>query len=265
MTKVLFMLSAVVMVVAIVISYQNNQSLVDLRTKRHETDAKLKVEKNNAEKLATEAKSAGEKVTAMNMEITNEEDRLNLAKNKLRNTEAEAERTQKDVDAANTKIAEYKTEIEKIAKDLPPGFTIEKAPEVMNGIKKEIADNQTKAAKTQELIDSKEGELKKVQGQLSDIVESIETRKKSFDRNSLSATIVAVNNDWGFVVIEGGENKGITVDTKLLVTRGNQPIGRLQIVSVDQSKTLANIDMKSVRNGMSIAPGDRVILESLYQ
>ncbi|RBP38500.1 hypothetical protein DES53_11117 [Roseimicrobium gellanilyticum] len=265
MTKVLFMLSAVVMVVAIVISYQNNQSLVNLRTERHKSDTKLKVERANADKLATEAETAKNKVATANMEITNEEERLNLAKNKLRNAEAEAERTQKDVEAANTKISEYKTEIDKIAKDLPPGFSIEKAPEVMNSIKKEIADNQTKASKTQELIDAKEGELKKVQSQLSDIVESIETRKKSFDRNSLSATIVAVNNDWGFVVIEGGENKGITVDTKLLVTRGNQPIGRLQIVSVDQSKTLANIDMKSVRNGVAISPGDRVILETLYQ
>jgi hypothetical protein len=265
MTKVLFMLSAVVMVVAIVISYQNNQSLVETRTKRHESQTKLKTERLTADKLASDAEAARNKVTAANMEITNEEERLSLAKNKLRNAEAEAERTQKDVEAATAKIGEYKAEIDKIGKDMPAGFTLEKAPEVMNSIKKEIADNKGKAEKTQELIDAKEGELKKVQSQLSDIVESIETRKKSFDRNSLAATIVAVNNDWGFVVIEGGENRGITVDTKLLVTRGNQPIGRLNIVSVDQSKTLANIDMKSLRNGVSIAPGDRVILETLYQ
>ncbi|HSI64963.1 MAG TPA: hypothetical protein VLE43_17690 [Candidatus Saccharimonadia bacterium] len=265
MTKVLFMLSAVVMVVAIVISYQNSQSLVETRTKRHETDAKLKTEKTTADKLATDAAAAKDKVTAANMEKTNEEERLTLAKNKLRNAEAEAERTQKDVDTATMKITEYKQQFEELRKEMPEGFTLEKAPEIMNSIKKEIADNKGKAEKTQELIDTKEGELKKVQATLSDIVESIETRKKSFDRNSLSATIVAVNNDWGFVVIEGGENKGITVDTKLLVTRGNQPIGRLQIVSVDRSKTLANIDMKSVTNGVSIAPGDRVILETLYQ
>lgn len=265
MTKVLFMLSAVVMVVAIAISYQNNQSLVDLRIKRHQADDNLKRERQNANNLATDAEGAKAKVLAANMEATNEEERLTLAKNKLRNAEADAERTQKDVDAANQKIAEYKTEIEKLGREMPAGFAIEKSQEMMNGIRKEIADNKMKAEKTQELIDSKDGELKKVQAQLSDIAESIEVRKKSFDRNSLSATIVAVNNDWGFVVIEGGENKGITVDTKLLVTRGNQPIGRLQIVSVDQSKTLANIDMKSVRNGVAIAPGDRVILESLYQ
>ena len=76
---------------------------------------------------------------------------------------------------------------------------------------------------------------------------------------------MAVNNDWGFVVIDGGENKGITVDTKLLITRGQDTIGRLNIIGVDGNKTVANIDQKSVRPGLTVSPGDRVILESLYQ
>jgi hypothetical protein len=96
-------------------------------------------------------------------------------------------------------------------------------------------------------------------------MEKIESRKKLFDRNSMTATIVAVNNDWGFVVIDGGEDKGITADTKLLVTRGQETIGRLSIVGVDGNKTVANIDQKSIRPGVAVAPGDRVILETLYQ
>ena len=81
----------------------------------------------------------------------------------------------------------------------------------------------------------------------------------------MSATIVAVNNDWGFVVIDGGQNKGITTDTKLLITRGTETVGRLNIVSVENNKTVANIVQKSIRGGLSVAPGDKVILESLYQ
>ena len=74
-----------------------------------------------------------------------------------------------------------------------------------------------------------------------------------------------MNNDWGFVVIDAGTNKGITADTKLLITRGQQTIGRLNIVGVESSKTVANIDQKSLRSGLAVAPGDRVILENLYQ
>ena len=138
-------------------------------------------------------------------------------------------------------------------------------PESMNTLRKTIADNRLAAEKSQEEVATKELEVKKVKDQLSGIVEAIEVRKKSFDRNSLSAVIVAVNNDWGFVVIEGGQNKGLTTESKLLVVRGNQPIGRLKIVSVDTNKTLANVEPKSVNPGMSVMPGDRVILETLYQ
>lgn len=261
MTKVLFMLSAVVMVVAIVLTYQNAQTLTTMRLDRHKTDQDTKVEKGKLEALATQARAVRDQVNGVKTEVTNEEEKLSLAKNKLRNVEAEAERTQKDVEATNIKIADYKNQL----KDLPPDFNLETITENINGIKKTIADNEVQATKVQEQVAAKEADLKKVQGQLNAIVEAIETRKKSFDRNSMTATIVAVNNDWGFVVIDGGQNKGITTDTKLLVTRGQQTIGRLNIVSVDGSKTLANIDQKSMGPGQSIAPGDRVILETLYQ
>ncbi|MCA1964148.1 MAG: hypothetical protein LDL31_09420, partial [Prosthecobacter sp.] len=62
-----------------------------------------------------------------------------------------------------------------------------------------------------------------------------------------------------------GQNRGITEATKLLVTRGNQTIGKLSIVSVEKERTVANIQFETLANGMSIAPGDRVILENLTQ
>ena len=112
---------------------------------------------------------------------------------------------------------------------------------------------------------AKEKEVKKATDDLADIQKRVEDRRKFFDRNSLTATIVAVNNDWGFVVIDAGKNKEITADTKLLITRGIDTIGKLNIVSVEGNRTVANIDLKSVRRGTSVAPGDRVILETLYQ
>lgn len=265
MTKVLFMLSAVVMVVAIVISYQNRQTLVDMRLKRIETDTKLKRERDNVERLAGEAKAAGEKVAAANAEVSQEDEKMSIARNKLTAAQKEAEALQKAVDESQAKIAEYKRQVEELTKTLPENFSIETVAETMNAIKAEIATSKGQVEKVQEQLDGKDAELKRVQDQLSDVTESIDARRKSFERNSLSAVVVAVNNDWGFVIIEGGQNKGITGDAKLLVVRGSQPIGRLNVVSVDQNKTLANIDLKSLQAGLTVAPGDRVILETLYQ
>ena len=97
------------------------------------------------------------------------------------------------------------------------------------------------------------------------MVKKIEDRKKSFDRNSLVARVVAVNDAWGFVVIDAGQSSGINEATKLLVTRGNQTVGKLSIVSVQGNRTVANILPETVASGLNVSPGDRVILENLYQ
>ncbi len=265
MTKVLFMLSAVVMVVAIVVSYQNRQSLVDVRQDRITNDVELKKELANANRAAQDAKDESAKAVAINAEYSRSEELLGIARNKLGLIKTQNEALKKEYTEAEAKINKYKEEILELTKSMPPNFQIETATESMNTIRKEIADNKAQVEKIQEEINNKDLDVKKVQDQLANIVESIEVRKKSFDRNSMSAVIVAVNNDWGFVVIEGGQNRGLTTETKLLVVRGNEPVGRVKIVSVDSAKTLANVEPKSVNPGMSIMPGDRVILEDLYK
>lgn len=261
MTKLLFLLSALAMAAAIAFGYLNRQSFVQAREARFNSDKQINNERKNADSLGNEVAALKGNIVAMNTEVSNEGERLNQANIKVKNAESESERT-------NTEYKNTLAEIEKIkgeAAKLPPGVTIETINEDIAKLKTTIADNETKAAKAQEETAVKQKELKKVQDELADVQKRIEERKKLFDRNRLMATIVAVNNDWGFVVIDGGANKSITTETKLLVTRGNDTIGKLNIVQVEPNKTLANIVLKSVRPGLSIAPGDKVILENLYQ
>jgi len=97
-------------------------------------------------------------------------------------------------------------------------------------------------------------------------VRKIEERRKNFDRNSLTSRILAVNHDWGFVVIDAGKSTaGLTQDTKLIVTRGALTVGKISVMSVEGNRAMAAIVPDAVINGMTIMPGDRVILENLLQ
>jgi peptidoglycan hydrolase CwlO-like protein len=261
MTKVLFLLSAVVMVVAGFFSYQNRDTFINTRKGRIDTVAKLKEEMRKVAELNTEITGVRDKISGVDTEVQTAKEKLNLAKVNLKRAESDAEQYSKDVEQKNNEINKYKKQIT----NLPAGVTLETMNEDVNKLKQTIADSEAQATKIQEQVATKDADVKKTQSRLEGIIEKIESRKKLFDRNSLNATIVAVNNDWGFVVIDGGENKGITADAKLLVTRGQETIGRLSIIGVDSNKTVANIDQKSVRPGMNVAPGDRVILETLFQ
>ena len=261
MTKILFLLSAVIMLVSGVLAYMNRQTYVDSRTRRHEADAAIKKQLAKLEGLGTEITKMKADVSKVSGEVANETERLDQAKIKLRNAQSEIDNTTQQITAKNDRLAEVKKEIP----DLPPGVTVETLTEHMNTLKTTIAQNEAQVGDAKKATEAKEGEEKKIQDQLEDLRTRIETRKKSFDRNSMTATIVAVNNDWGFVVIDGGQNKGITSDTKLLITRGTTTVGKLNIVAVEGSKTVANIVQSSLRSGLAVAPGDKVILESLYQ
>jgi small-conductance mechanosensitive channel len=90
-------------------------------------------------------------------------------------------------------------------------------------------------------------------------------RLKAIKLAARSATIAAVNPEFSFVVINMGRRDGLTMDARLLVKRGGQLIGKLNIVSIENSQTVADIDLKSVRPGDQIAPGDQVVIESSVQ
>ncbi|HSJ02063.1 MAG TPA: hypothetical protein VK956_06390 [Verrucomicrobium sp.] len=261
MTKVLFLLSAVVMVVAGFFSYQNRDTFVKTRQERQSVDGKTKSDLIKLKNQAAEITELKGKVDAVTAEVSNEQERLNQAKIKVRNAQAEADRAQEQLKTTQDKINAYKQELTNI----PQGFSVETINEDINKLKQSIAAGETQLEEIQKQVAAKDGELKKVQDSVNDVKERIVARSKSFDRNSLVASVIAVNNDWGFVVVEGGTNKGITADTSLLVTRGTQTIGKLKIISINATKTVANIDQKSLRSGLSVAPGDRVILETLYR
>ena len=88
------------------------------------------------------------------------------------------------------------------------------------------------------------------------------TRAKAISLASRSGTISAVNPDFGFVVINLGQNQGVTNESRLLVKRGSQLIGKLKIVQIYGSTTVADIDRNSITAGFAIQPGDEVVFEN---
>ncbi len=261
MTKFLLLLSAAVMAMACYFSWQNRETFVKVRKDRQKIDVAIKKDLGAATVAANEVGAIKADVTAISGELESEKTRLEQAQIKLRNIKADADRAAADLATANKDMEAITAKFV----EMPPGVTPETIGDSVNKQKTTIAENEDKAKQMQEAVANKEKELKRSTDELADIQKRVTDRRKFYDRNSLSATIVAVNNEWGFVVIDAGKNKEITADTKLLITRGNDTIGKLNIVSVDGTKTVANIDRKSVRRGVSVSPGDRVILETLYQ
>jgi len=90
-------------------------------------------------------------------------------------------------------------------------------------------------------------------------------RAKGLARNASQWVVTAVNNEWGFVTVNGGKLGGVTNDSRLLVSRGGQAICRLNIVSIENRLTVANIDRSTLARGAVVLPGDQVIYQNLQE
>jgi cell shape-determining protein MreC len=261
MIKVLFILSAVLMAVATFFAYQNGRTLAGTRTEKAKIHKSIKTEQGNVNSIVEQITLVNADNTRVQGELEAEQERLKAQKFKIGQAESETKRTQDELDVNNGKLAKLREELGK----LPPDVKPETLQEDLNRIKQNIAELKAKAEAKQQELDAENNKVAAVQKTVDGLARKKEERKKAFERNSMSATIVAVNSDWGFVVVDAGQPEGISESTKLIVTRGTQTIGKISILSVSGSRTIANILPDTVTPGLSIAPGDKVILENLYQ
>lgn len=261
MTKVLFILSAVVILVASFFAYQNGREFVDVRTKIASVNQAIVSEQAADKAVVGQVGQLVADITRVQGELDVEAEKLKAQKNKLSQAESEATRVQEELDVKVKKQQELSAQLNDLPKDVKP----ETIAEDINRMKKEKFDFESQVEDMKKKIAAEEEKVAGVQKRLSDVVQKIEDRRKNFERNSLSSRVVAVNYDWGFVVIDAGKSAGLTQDTKLIVTRGALTVGKVSVMSVEGSRTLAAIVPDAVTNGMIIAPGDRVILENLMR
>lgn len=261
MTKVLFILSAVVILVASFFAYQNGREFAAVRTNIAGINAGIAAEKQTEKKVVGQVGQLVADITRVQGELDVESEKLKAQKNRLAQADSEATRTQEELDTKVKKQQELTVKLEKLPKDVKP----ETIAEDINRMKKEKLEYEAQAEQKKKEVTAENDKIAGVQKRLDDVVRKIEERRKNFERNSLTSRVVAVNYDWGFVVIDAGKSTGLTEDTKLIVTRGAQTVGKVSVMSVDARNSLAAIVPDAVVNGQLIMPGDRVILENLVQ
>jgi hypothetical protein len=86
-------------------------------------------------------------------------------------------------------------------------------------------------------------------------------RERQFQRPGVSGRILAVNPGWNFVVLSIGDKQGLMTNSPLLVMRGGEPIAKVRVTSIETSRSIADVIPGSVRRGVTVQPGDHVVVE----
>jgi hypothetical protein len=265
MAKIFSVLTLLVALAATFFGFQSKELVGKLQVAADRDHTDLLATKDNLKK--TEAKL---KTTEDDLNTTKGE--LSMVKIELETKKTDLAKAQTDLTAAvaaQKKAEEDYATIKKSYDDLKVALG-DKTPEQML---KEIADMKAKIPE----LDAKVAELTTVNGTLAAQKKEAEDKTKDAEakaassvsvikhyrenvmQKGLTGRVLAVNAGWGFCVLSIGDRKGAAANKIMIVVRGGQAIGKVKIINVESSQSVADIIAASFARGTYVEPGDEVI------
>lgn len=182
---------------------------------------------------------------------------LDLAADDLRRKTKESEGLAAEYEGKKNELAEFAVIEEKLKgrsiEQIQAEF--ERLTQEKSTLEKEREDLEGQVVKIQDAYDKN---VKKIE----ELDQREQKRREQLALTGIEADIIAINREFGFVILNAGSEHGVSPDSGLLVQRGVDRVGRLRIVSVEPQITVADIVPGSVNPGVQLMVRDKVIFES---
>jgi|GEM_PF-2385190 len=262
LTKLLFIISALALAAGTFLGFQNRQAFIETRNEKIEI---------NSQRVKPTLDKIDEEIANISTEIGKWKDAVASKREKevaLANTQANMKSKTADLTKVGDEMQEKQTELTNLEAQLAQllgNETIDTITAKIETLSQEIASQRTDKENAAKEYEVARGRIAEQEATVASLRRTSADRTKGIGQNALEGTIIATNQDYGFAVIDIGENRGITGGSKLIVKRGNQRIGTINISSVSSNKTIGDIEPGSVPAGLAISPGDKVIFEKVQR
>ena len=265
MKAIFYVLSLLAIGAAAFFSNANKGKFEEQQTARVNTIRQNKKVSANADKTKVELDDETKKLTGAKSALAEVQQSIESLESKARELqreqaelESELEEQQQTIDDAE----KARQAAEEVLRDL--GI---EGPVSMGNINRKVKElEDTKkvlGADIDELdtnIDAAEGAVAKNREEIDRLGSKKAERNARMRQNAMESVITAVDQDFGFVVIGAGVNSGFKPQTRLIVKRGGSMIAEVTPSAIETNQTIAEIDFDTMKPGVRIQPGDRVIL-----
>ena len=202
--------------------------------------------KNAAEADAKAQKTVAEKVSR---ELTDTKSLLEAAATDAQQQRGRADRLQTDL----TKVTKDRNEAqESLAAWKVLGVQPEQISQLRADLKKTADERDTFA--TQEKIF-----LRNIEQLQNRLARYEGDREKPVEMPGLKGSVVAVDPQWQFVVLDVGEQQGAKERGVVMVRRGDKLVGKARIITVEPSRSGANLLPGWKQGDVGIQVGDSVL------
>jgi predicted RNase H-like nuclease (RuvC/YqgF family) len=252
MAKIFLWLSAALLLGSVLLGWLNvnkgnaRQEKLQLATAEVQT-VRGQAEKNRKELATSKAQSEAASQAAAELRT-----QLAAAAQESARLKTDADTNAGKIAAAQAEIAELKSKLATI----DPGRPV-LPPTDETQLK--IKELETRLAEYDTVKKTLEDQLKTADTSMRQLQRAEQQRQMRVMRSGLSGSVLAVDRNWNFVVLDLGDRNGVVNHAEMVVTRGGGMIGKVRITSVEPSQSIADIVPNSTPPGLSIQRGDRVI------
>ena len=261
MIKILLIITAAALFASTVLSWQNREGYI--------ADRKDRLEANKAiDALLYEFEEELDPALVTSFELRMK------TEGELAQHSADLEQANNDITKLNSEIGSLNTKMKPIDEEIAeakqavetmkaqfPNVTLENVAATLKQFESDLDDaKQELAAKLAE-IDIVSKKVAANQTRIEKATQVQADRLASITRNALVGSVTAVNEGFGFVVVNIGKDQGVENNAELIVKRGEKRIATLNIVSIQPGLTVANINQKNISG--SVEQGDSVIFKNL--
>lgn len=202
-------------------------------------------------KIAAEADAKAQKMVAekVSRELTDTKVQLETASTEAQQQRGRADRLQTDL----TKVTKDKNEAQQ---SLAAWNVLGVQPQQITQLKADLKNTteERDAFASQERIFLRN--IEQLQSKLSTYEGN---REKPIEMPGLKGSVVAVDPQWQFVVLDVGEQQGAKERGVVMVRRGDKLIGKARIVTVEPSRSVANLLPGWKQGDVGIQVGDAVL------
>ncbi|HEY3898182.1 MAG TPA: hypothetical protein VGM54_06190 [Chthoniobacter sp.] len=260
MAKLFIGISAAFMLATALVSFMLKGKVDALQANRKDAIGKISIAEARAKTATNEATKAQEAEKAATEKLAAATEAATTAKKESEDAKKDIAEKQVMIDTLNKKIADAAAN-PAANPDMVPKKQLEEAQANLADMTTQRDNAVKERDEKAQLFESTVAKSKASEEELAKLLKEKHDREAHIARTGLRARILAVNGGWNFVVLSVGDKQGITVDDPLIVVRGNEPVAKLRITSVEPSTSIADVIPSSVRRGISIQPGDTVIFQ----
>lgn len=226
------------------------------KPKVDELQANLDSTKTTLQTTEDNLKKTGKELETTKKTLNERSQELDTTKTALETATTEAANLKKRADKLDSDLAKTTREKNDAQNELAQWQALGVKPDQVTQIR---ADLKKTTDERNALADEKTIFLRNIARLQNELDRYVEPSKKVKLPDGLKGTVIEVDPQGAFVLLDIGEANGVLARGELLVRRGDKLIGKVRIVKVDANRSIGNLLPEWKQGDVAVAKGDAVL------